>query len=91
MNDALTDIWWVPDQAGLHLSYFFCVARNEQKGELEMNTLEVKVIKGILGGMICFGVAELIAETQILGLNLRLRNVEKNVVAQSNQAKEDAE
>ena len=56
-----------------------------------MNALEVKVIKGILGGMICFGVAGLIAETQILGLNLRLRKVEKNVVAQSNQAKEDAE
>ena len=44
-----------------------------------MNALEVKVIKGILGGMICFGVAGLIAETQILSLALRLQKVEKNL------------
>ena len=56
-----------------------------------MNALEVKVIKGILSGMICFGVAGLIAETQILSLDLRIRKLEKNAVAQSNQAKEDAE
>ena len=56
-----------------------------------MNTLEVKVIKGILSSMICFGVAGLIIETQIISLDLRIRKLEKNVVAQSNQAKEDAE
>lgn len=56
-----------------------------------MNTLEVKALKGILGGMTCLGVAGLIAETQILSLDLRLRKLEKNAVAQSNQAKEDAE
>lgn len=44
-----------------------------------MNALEVKVIKGILGGMICFGVAGIIAESQILSLGLRLRKVEKNL------------
>ena len=43
-----------------------------------MNTLEVKALKGILGGMICFGVAEIIAETQILSLDFRLRKLEKN-------------
>lgn len=43
-----------------------------------MNALEVKAFKGILGGMICFGVAGLIAETQILSLDLRLRKLEKN-------------
>lgn len=56
-----------------------------------MNTLEVKALKGILGGMICFGVAGLIVETQMRSLDLRLRKVEKNAVAKSNQAKEDAE
>lgn len=56
-----------------------------------MNALEVKAFKGIFGGMICFGVAGLIAETQILSLDLRIRKLEKNAVAQSNQAKEDAE
>ena len=56
-----------------------------------MNALEVKVIKGILSGMICFGVAGLIAETQIISLDLRIRKLENNAVDQSNQAKEDAE
>ena len=56
-----------------------------------MSTLEVKVIKGILGGMICFGVAGLIAETQILSLDLRIRKLEKNSFTQSNQVKEDVE
>ena len=56
-----------------------------------MNALEVKVIKGILSGMICFGVAGLIAETQILSLDLRIRKLENNAVDQSKQAKEDAE
>lgn len=56
-----------------------------------MNALEVKAFKGILGGMICFGVAGLIIETQIISLDLRLRKVEKNAVIQSNQEKEDAE
>lgn len=74
-----------------YISLNFCVARNEQKGERNMNALEVKAFKGILGGMICFGVAGLIAETQILSLDLRIRKLEKNAVAQSNQAKEDAE
>jgi len=56
-----------------------------------MNALEVKAIKGILSGMICFGVAGLIIETQIISLDLRIRKLEKNAVAQSNQTKEDAE
>ena len=56
-----------------------------------MNALEVKALKGILGGMICFGVAGFIIETQILSLDLRIRKLEKNAVAKSNQAKEDAE
>ena len=42
-----------------------------------MNALEVKAFKGILGGMICFGVAGLIAETQILSLDFRLRELSK--------------
>ena len=42
-----------------------------------MNALEVKVIKGILGSMICFGVAGLIIETQIVSLDLRIRKLEK--------------
>lgn len=55
-----------------------------------MNALEVKAFKGILGGMICFGVAGLIAETQILSLDLRIRKLE-NRINEMMQAKEDAE
>ena len=53
-----------------------------------MNTLEVKVIKGILSSMICFGVAGLIAETQILSLDLRIRKVEKNLDVTNEVVKE---
>ena len=56
-----------------------------------MNALEAKAIKGLVEGVVCLGVAGFIVELQILSLDLRIRKLEKNTVAQSNQAKEDVE
>ena len=65
-----------------YISLIFCVARNEQKGELEM--------KNLTCGMLLICGACLLIELQMLGTDLQIRKLE-NRINEMIQAKEDAE